>query len=251
MAIIKSLPATKTLENQLMYLEQEEKNSEHLRIGINCTKDNIIKEFNIIKALYNKPMGKGYYHFVQSFSPEDIITPEKALVLGREWIESCIKGHQIYIVTHTDKNHIHNHFLINSVSFKNGLKLQISPQRLMEMKRISNDICKRENLAVINLDVNSGISKCHKEYNLEKRNNKNGKGILSWKEDMRKKINYVTNISSDYNEFKNLLSDNYDINIREKGEALIYINKSIKKEVKDKRLGGYFTKVAIENRFIK
>ena len=41
MAVIKSLPATKSLSNQLKYLEKEGKTVEELKEGINCTTDNI------------------------------------------------------------------------------------------------------------------------------------------------------------------------------------------------------------------
>ena len=54
MAIIKNLPATKSLEKQLEYLEQEGKTLDHLRYGINCTNDNITREFNIVKIYITK-----------------------------------------------------------------------------------------------------------------------------------------------------------------------------------------------------
>ncbi|XZK12194.1 relaxase/mobilization nuclease domain-containing protein (plasmid) [Clostridium perfringens] len=116
MAIIRCLPGTKSLKNQLKYLEKEGKTLKELKEGINCTTDNIEKEFNIVKEMYNKKEGKQYYHYTQAFSKTDKITPEKAHEIGKEWIEKNIKGYQIYLVTHIDKEHIHNHFLINSVS---------------------------------------------------------------------------------------------------------------------------------------
>ena len=60
MAIIKSLPATKSLSSQLKYLEKEGKTIDELKEGINCTTDNVEREFNIIKNLYNKTEGKQY-----------------------------------------------------------------------------------------------------------------------------------------------------------------------------------------------
>lgn len=136
MAIIKSLPGTKSLRNQLNYLAKEGKTIDELREGINCTTDNVEKEFNIVKQLHNKTQGKQYYHFTQAFSPEDNINPEKAHELGREWIERNIEGHQVYMGTHIDKNHIHNHFVINSVNIENGLKLQI--RSYLKWKKIVN-----------------------------------------------------------------------------------------------------------------
>ncbi|XZK79774.1 relaxase/mobilization nuclease domain-containing protein (plasmid) [Clostridium perfringens] len=78
MAVIKYLPGKKSLKSQLKYLEKEGKTLEELKIGINCTSDNIEKEFNIVKELYNKKEGKQYYHYTQAFNPEDKITPDKS-----------------------------------------------------------------------------------------------------------------------------------------------------------------------------
>ncbi|WP_252248954.1 relaxase/mobilization nuclease domain-containing protein, partial [Clostridium sp. ZBS20] len=88
------------------------------------------------------------------------------------------------MVTHIDKNHIHNHFVINSVNIDNGLKLQISPSKLFEMKKDSNRLCERENLLEINLERNKGISKTDNEYRLEK------KGITTWKDELRQCIDF-------------------------------------------------------------
>lgn len=84
MAIIKSLPATKSLSNQLKYLAKEGKTIDELKEGINCTTDNVEMEFNIVKQLHNKSEGKQYYHLTQAFNPEDNISAEKAHQLGKE-----------------------------------------------------------------------------------------------------------------------------------------------------------------------
>jgi len=76
LAIVKSLAATKTLTNQLKYLQKEVNTREDLKEGINCNSENIEREFNTIKLLYGKTEGKQYYHFTQAFSPDDNITPE-------------------------------------------------------------------------------------------------------------------------------------------------------------------------------
>ncbi|XZK95539.1 relaxase/mobilization nuclease domain-containing protein (plasmid) [Clostridium perfringens] len=77
---------------------------------------------------------------------------KKLTEIGKEWIEKNIKGYQIYLVTHIDKEHIHNHFIINSVSIEDGKKLQISPKKLEKMKIESNKICEREYLTKIDLN---------------------------------------------------------------------------------------------------
>ena len=170
------------------------------------------------------------------------------MILGVEWIEKCIEGYQIYVVTHIDKDHLHNHFVINSVSLENGLKLQISPQKLLKMKQLSNEICKRENLATINLESDTGISKCHNEYSLEKRCKKQDKNFKSLKSLIREKINHAINSSNDFDNFKKFLFDKYNINTIENNSAIVFNDESINMKVSGRKLGGSFTKKSIKNR---
>ena len=243
MAVIKSLPATKSLSNQLKYLEKEGKTVEELKEGINCTTDNVEREFNIVKQLHNKTEGKQYYHFTQAFSPEDNITPEKAHQLGKEWIERNIQGHQVYMVTHIDKNHIHNHFVINSVNMDNGLKLQISPSKLLEMKKDSNYICDREKLSKINLEPNKGISKTDGEYRLEK------KGVTPWKDELRQCIDFGRSKTKSIEELKEYLKEHFNIEVRETKNSISYKHPEQNKSVRGNKLGGDYTKEGLLNEF--
>ena len=243
MAVIKSLPATKSLSNQLKYLAQEGKTVEELKEGINCTIGNVEREFNIVKQMYNKSEGKQYYHLTQAFSPEDNINPKKAHELGKEWIERNIQGHQVYMVTHIDKNHIHNHFVINSVNIDSGLKLQISPSKLLKMKEDSNKLCSRENLSEINLRANKGISKTDAEYRLEK------KGIIPWKDELRQCIDFGKNQTKSIGELKEFLKEHFDIEVRETKNSISYKHPEQNKAVRGNKLGGSYTKEGLLNEF--
>lgn len=243
MAIIKSLPATKSLSNQLNYLVKEGKTVEELKEGINCTTDNVEQEFNIVKHMYAKTDGKQYYHFTQAFSPEDNITAEKAHELGKEWINNNIKGHQVYMVTHIDKEHIHNHFVVNSVSMENGYKLQISPSKLFEMKKDSNRLCERENLLKINLERNKGISKTDNEYRLEK------KGITTWKDELRQCIDFGKSQTKNIAELKEYLKEHFNIETRETKNSISYKHPEQNKSVRGNKLGGSYTKEGLLNEY--
>ncbi|MEG3014793.1 MAG: relaxase/mobilization nuclease domain-containing protein [Cetobacterium sp.] len=245
MAIIKCLPGTKSLKNQLKYLEKEGKTSEELKDGINCTTDNVEKEFNIVKEMYNKKEGKQYYHYTQAFNPEDKINPEKAHEIGREWIEKNIKGHQIYMVTHVDKEHIHNHFLINSVSIEDGKKLQINPKKLEKMKIESNRICEREGLTKINLNKKNEIFKTDGEYRIEKR------GQETWKGELREVIELELKNSKNLEEFRENLKEKYDVETRVTKNTISYKHPTQKKSVRGKRLGENYTKESVLNEFNK
>lgn len=247
MAIIKNLPATKKLEEQLEYLKQEEKTKYELITGINCTKDNILIEFRIIKELYNKLKGKEYYHMTMAFSPNDKISEEKVHSLGLEWIKKCIEDHQILAVTHIDKNHLHNHFIINSVNMKNGKKLQINPKKLHDMKVQSNEICSREGMSIIELDKIPEVFKTHNEYYLERRGRIEGVDVDIWKDRIRDSIDYSISVSDDLEEFKIILKDNFDIDIVDNRYGYKYILED-NKNVIDSRLGSLYCRESIISR---
>jgi hypothetical protein len=239
LAIVKSLPATKTLSNQLKYLQKEGKTRDNLKEGINCNVENVEREFNTIKLLHGKTEGKQYYHFTQAFSPE------KAIMLGKEWMQNNIKGHQIYIVTHIDKCHIHNHFVINSVNMENGNKLQISPKKLFEMKNASNRICEREGLIQIDVNKKADIKKTMAELGMELR------GITTWKDELRQCVDFARKRSNNLEELKENLKENFEIKIRETKNSISFKHPDQGKSVRGKKLGNKYTKEELENGFIR
>lgn len=241
MAVIKYLPGRKTLKGQIKYLNKEGKTGKLLKTGINCTVDNIEREFTIVKNLYHKAEGKQYYHYTQAFSPSDNITAKKAHSLGKEWIENNIKGHQIYLVTHIDKEHIHNHFLINSVSYETGKKLHITPNKLEDMKKDSNRICKRESLSQINLKEKSKIYKTDEEYRMEQR------GWETWKGQLRCTIDAEIKRAKSFDEFIKILEGEYNIETKITKSGISFIHPEEKKSVSGKRLGQEYIKEYIEH----
>ena len=95
------------------------------------------------KAMYGKTGGRTYAHFIQSFPPEEVITPEEAHIMAEELASRAKpwKGHEILISTHTDREHIHSHLVINSVSIEDGHKLQMSKKDLQDIKDLNDRIC--------------------------------------------------------------------------------------------------------------
>lgn len=240
MAVIKCLAGTKSLPDMLAYLENEGKTLDHLRSGINCTSLMVETEFNIVKEMYNKRNGKQYYHITQSFSPEDDITPERAHDIGIRWMEENIQNHQVYVVTHIDRDHIHNHFVVNSVNLEDGKKLQISPKKLQEMKESSNKICLEEGLATINLDRSFGISKTDKEYRLE------NSGVKTWKSYFRESITSSIEHSDNIVEFVNILKDNFDIETEFTDRSVVFKKDDI--VIRGSKLGGSYSRNGILRR---
>ena len=150
MAIIKAVNSKSSIGRAINYVSNKEKTEEKLISGIDCNPKTAIDEMKATKELYDKNEGRQYAHFIQSFNPKDNISPEKAHEIGKEFIEknSKFKGHEIILATHKDKEHIHNHFIINSVNYENGNKLHTTKHEYQKMKDISNELSREHNLTV-------------------------------------------------------------------------------------------------------
>lgn len=151
MAVIKRMSSHATVGKVEKYLKQDKKTEEKLISGMNCNSDNFAKECQSTNLLYNKNKEKGerkYYHIVQSFSPEDnkYLSYEKAHKMAREFAEKNFKGHEVLIVTHKDTDHIHNHFIVNSINMENGKKYRADNKSLWQMREYSNELCKQNGL---------------------------------------------------------------------------------------------------------
>lgn len=140
MAIIKFTSGKINPRTVINYVCNKEKTTDKLISGKDCMPESCEYEFAEVKKAFGKTDGRTYYHMIQSFSPDDRITPEQAHKVGLQMAE-LFEGYQVLVVTHTNKAHIHNHLVINSVNFENGKKLTISNQKLERIKNYSNNIC--------------------------------------------------------------------------------------------------------------
>ena len=116
--------------------------------GINCVPQCALQEFMNTKRLHHSTQGRMYYHMVQSFRPDDPVTPEMAHEIALKLAEH-IPGFEIVVATHTDRDHIHSHFVINSVSCDTGLKYHSNEESLMELRRASDELCMQYGLSVV------------------------------------------------------------------------------------------------------
>lgn len=113
----------KTLDDLLDYIMDEEKTDGGLLItGLNCHPDTSKIEFKNTLDKYGNKGNRVGYHLVQSFCPDDDITPQQAHEIGIRLCKELYPNFQTVVTTHIDRGHIHNHIAINSVSL-DGRKL--------------------------------------------------------------------------------------------------------------------------------
>lgn len=245
MAIIKAISSRATVSKIHDYLTQEEKTEYKLISGVNCNPDNMVNEFNATKELYNKNGGVQYQHIIQSFDPHDDITPEKAHKLGLELAEKQFKGYEVFVVTHKDKEHIHNHFVINSVNYETGLKYKASNKSLWDIKRESNRICEREHLKVLDLNHKAKERLTSAELRMELR------GKETWKGELKECINFAKKRCSNMEEFRNCLKSDFKIDTRVTNKTISYKHPERSQSIRGGKLGADYDKEELLNEFIR
>lgn len=149
MATVKAVSSKARIGTVIDYVLKPEKTRPDLQTGIGCCPETAKEEMQVTKELFGKTGGRTYKHFTQNFAPGEI-TPELAHRIGCELAASipAWKGFEVLISTHIDKDHIHNHFVINSVSFEDGHKLQWSKHDLAAMKEASDQLCLKNELSI-------------------------------------------------------------------------------------------------------
>ena len=177
----------------------DEISNQRLVSGINCDGENAFKEFMATKKSYGKTDGMNFYQYVQSFSPEENITPHQAHEIAIEFAEKAWTGYEVLVATHCDVQHIHSHFVINSVSFENGKKLRQNPNTLKSLRALSDEIFRHHNLSTLEPYSKDGMKISTREYRTAVKGQ-------SWKFKLMNDIDKAMNISGSKEDFINAMS---------------------------------------------
>lgn len=137
------------LDVLMAYAVNEDKTEKMLYVsGINCEPANAVREFNLVKQQYGKTGGVLAYHGYMSFAPGEV-TAEQAHRIGVEAAEKIWgEKYQVMVTTHLNTQCLHNHFVINSVSFLDGKKMQKEKAWFLNRKTM-DEICKEHSLSVV------------------------------------------------------------------------------------------------------
>ena len=116
--------------------------------GQNCVPESAFEEFMATKHQYGKASGVFFKQYVQSFKPDCGATPEQIHQIGLETAKA-FDVFEVVVATHIDRDHWHNHFVVNSVSCETGLKIQINEKSLEELRHKSDEICQQFGLEIL------------------------------------------------------------------------------------------------------
>lgn len=90
-----------------------------------------------------------FYHYDQAFKDGEAISPKTAHEIAVKFAEDNYPDYEVVIATHVDNEHLHSHFIINSVSLKTGKKLHQGPKTLLKLRAYSDHICQQYGLTTL------------------------------------------------------------------------------------------------------
>ena len=146
--------------------------------GINCSPATARDEMLAVKKRFGKEDGTVAYHGYQSFAPGEA-TPELAHEIGVKLAERLWGDrYQAIVATHLDKeNHLHNHFVVNTVSFADGIKYHRTRKDYHEMQTVSDELCREYKLSVIK-QPQQGRGKQYSEWRAEQEQRPTWRGLI-------------------------------------------------------------------------
>lgn len=107
----------------------------------NITPKQVYKELQRVKNLFGKEHGgRTYIHGTVSWAAGEI-SGEEAADFAREYLPQIYPGHQILYAVHQDTDHVHFHFVTNTVSYLDGSMAHWSKNDLKAAKKLCNEMC--------------------------------------------------------------------------------------------------------------
>ena len=236
MAIAKIHAIKSTLSNVILYIENPSKTDGQLLVsGYNVEPQTAALDFEITAMMAHKvhhisckKTSNLAYHLIQSFSPTEKITPREAHDLGRKLALEFTEGkYEFVIATHIDKGHIHNHIIINSVSFYDYKKLRTVPYRTaQQIRSISDRLCMEAQLSVIKDPQKLG--QLYPTYVQKKRTTSN-------RTEVRKKLNFCLERATNYAQFLQMAQE-LGISVCQRGKHMTYLPEGAGRSIRDTSL---------------
>ena len=198
---------------------------------LNCNEDDPYDDMEFTKDYFQKKDGVLAYHGYQSFK-EGEVTPDIAHEIGVKFVSEMFKDYEVVVATHQNTNHIHNHFIINSVSCKDGKKYNNNRTNLAKLRNISDSICAEYGLSVLDEDIGYKSTYNHKVINNDY--------YRTLKEDLDNSISYSITLKQLFERMRNIgykvYSRNGIITIYRDGEDKVRIENVFGEEYSKYRL---------------
>ncbi|MED4240926.1 relaxase/mobilization nuclease domain-containing protein [Priestia megaterium] len=236
MATIK-LSTTKNANALLKYAEKRAEVSNSL----DCDVDYVRNQFKATREIWGKNGGIQAHHVIQSFKPDEV-DPRQANEIGLQLAEKMAKGHEVAVYTHTDKDHIHNHIVINAVNYEDGRKFHAHGQDAIDrFREASDELCKEHGLSIVE-ERSADVRYTLAEQSLLQ------KGESSWKDEIRTAIDSSKEQATSFEDFQERLKDQ-GVQAILRGKNITYEHLESNKKVRGTKLGLAYEKEKILHGF--
>ena len=198
-----AISARKAVGDVIAYAENADKTEKMMFVtGINCNAQDAANDFVQTKQSWGKTGGRLAYHGYQSFLEGDgDITAEQAHEIGVKLAKEVWGDRfEVVVATHLNTGHYHNHFIINSVSFVDGLKYRRTKTDYSRMRVVSDRLCKEAKLNVIE-DPSSKRGMTYDEWIAERTDKKTVRGMI------REDIDYAIKMSRTEKQFASAMRE--------------------------------------------
>lgn len=230
------------LEDVIEYAANEDKTEKKIFVStVNCSAEYAKDQFNTVKKRFRKEDGTVAFHAYQSFAPGEA-TPQQAhdigVALAKElWGDSF----QVLIATHLNTDCLHNHFVINSVSFRDGKRFHSTADSYRVMKETSDRLCREHGLSIVEQPKDRG--KSYHQHQME------AAGMPTRYNTARKALDDAMERSCNLQELKaNLKSMGYQCSFAPNRKYWTITMPGWKKPIRTYRLGDEYSREAIEQR---
>ena len=192
-----ALAARAKVGDVIDYAENGDKTEQMMFVtGINCSPETAADDFMRTKLLWGKTGGRLAYHGYQSFKEGDgAITAQKAHEIGVKLAEELWGDrYEVVVATHLNTGHYHNHYVVNSVSLKDGIKYHRTMADYRQMQLVSDRLCREAGLHVVE-QHSVARGKNYSEWSAEKEGRPTVRGRI------RENIDYAIRMSRTEKEF--------------------------------------------------
>lgn len=242
MATTKIHPIKTKVNDAINYILNKDKTLDTTLVSTyGCDKETAITDFNLVlnntKATNRSVAAQ---HLIQSFKPGEIDI-DTAHEIGVRLADNFLKGrHQYVLATHIDKEHIHNHIIINQVSFVDFKSFKSKRENVYTIRELNDELCAEYGLSVIR-----GTNK-----NKERIDPKHSRGQYknSFRSQLKSDIDYAIQYALNYEDFIKIIHEDYTVNMSGKYTTFKHKTNGQVRPIRMERLGASYTKNMIDFR---
>lgn len=237
-----SEPDLQAMRDVMDYAMNDAKTEKQFYItALQCSLRDARTEMALLKRRYGKEDGILAFHGYQSFKSGEVM-PDIAHEIGVKLAEELWPDHQVIVATHLDKAHIHNHFVLNSVSM-NGRKFYANKESYRKMRATSDRLCKQYGLSVIT-DHKEYFPKHYAEWSAEQ------DGQSTWRSSIRVDMDAAIKASMTFQQFINAMKQRGYV-LERRGSFLRIKSPGMKRFVRFRSLGEGYSETDIQRRILQ